>query len=432
MARVPTNPDHTKARVFFKRVLSFSAGNEYAEVIAIIHLVDSAIPFVPILNERFTVLGFLGKPSSVQPPARSYLSAALPDKEYVLHKEEFRDAPGKILTEILPPVENGGGRRRVVLLDIGGYFAPSAQGLIAVRDAIWQRGYALSGIVEDTQNGHERYLRALKSLSSEPDFRVYSVAESPLKKPENHLVGVAVTFSIEALLRQSNLVLQSRRAGVIGFGPIGRGVAHSLRNRGISVSICEIDPIRLAQAAAQGFRVFHFDHFEDFARDANLIVSATGAGAGGRTLPLNRDTIRYLRRGTFVASVTSRDDEIDLESIEKDYHSTPLNFNEDVEKWTLRDEENADNGGTRTADSSNSPSFYLMLKGNAVNFRHEGVIGPAIQLLQGEILACIGAILRGADSKAREVNELDEQSRKAVANAWLDQYLVDSAVSELD
>lgn len=434
MARVPTNPDHSKARTYFKRVLSFTPDGNDITVVAIVHLVDSAIPFVPVLDEKFEVLAFLGKPTSIQPPAQAYLSAALPEKQFLLNKKEFRDNPGKIFSEALPPLTNGQSPKRLVLLDIGGYFAPSTDGLCAVKAAIEARGYKLAGIVEDTQNGHERYKTALSGMVDTPDFHVYSVAESPLKKPENHLVGVAVTFSIEALLRQSNIVLQSRRAGVIGFGPIGRSVAHSLRNRGISVSVCEINPIRLAQAAAQGFRVFHFDqHFEEFAKDLNLVVSATGAVASGLACPLNSSTIKQLRRGTFVASVTSRDDEIDLAEIEKLYDATPLSFNADVAKWVLNDEkQQSEMGGMRLADSSISPSFYLMLGGNAVNFRHEGVIGPAIQLLQGEILACISEILGSSEPATKEVKELGKEARNAVASAWLDQYLVDSAVSELD
>ncbi|MBN7379710.1 NAD-binding protein [Mycobacteroides abscessus] len=430
---MPTNPDHSKARVYFRRILSFNAGGDEAAVVAIVHLVDSAIPFVPVLDETYEVLAFLGKPSSIQLQAQAHLSAALPGKQFILDKSEFRSDPGKIFGEMLPPLSAGQPPKRLVLLDIGGYFAPSTDGLLAVKSAIEARGYRLAGIVEDTQNGHERYKTALNGMAETPDFHVYSVAESPLKKPENHLVGVAVTFSIEALLRQSNLVLQSRRAGVIGFGPIGRSVAHSLRNRGIAVSVCEIDPIRLAQAAAQGFRVFHFDHFEEFVKDLNLVVSATGAGARGLVLPINTDTIRHVRRGTFIASVTSQDDEIDLKEIKELYKSTPLSFNTDVAKWVLNEEQQqSESGSMRFADSSNSPSFYLMLDGNAVNFRHEGVIGPAIQLLQGEILACIGEILRLTTPPTKEVEELNKDIRNTVAGAWLDQYLVDSAVSELD
>lgn len=434
MARVPTNPDHTKARVFFQRVLSVTSDVSEAKIVAILHLVDSAIPFAPVLDAKFPIVGFLGKPSSIQIPAQAHISAALPGREFALDKKQFRSDPASVIREILPQRDSSDPIDQIVLLDIGGYFAPSAQGLLSVRDAIMERGYRLAGVVEDTQNGHKRYATAIKSILDEQDFSVYSVAESPLKKPENHLVGVAVTFSIEAILRQSNIVLQSRRAGVIGFGPIGRSVAHSLRNRGIPVSICEIDSIRLAQAAAQGFRVFHFNHdFEDFTRDLNLIVSATGAGAGQQTRPINGETIRHLRRGTFVASVTSQDDEIALDQIEEKYSSTRLQFNPDVEKWTRREESKAEESGNlRLEDSSNNPSFYLMLGGNAVNFRHEGVVGPAIQLLQGEILACIGKILNQEEASVGEVRELPNSVRKSVADIWLDQYLVDSAVSELD
>ncbi len=328
---------------------------------------------------------------------------------------------------------------RLILLDIGGYFASrhaGIQGLQEIRDTAQHYGYSLAGIVEDTQNGHARYEAALQALDSEPDFLVYSVAHSPLKKPENHLVGVAITFSIEALLRKSNIVLQSRRAGVIGFGPIGRSVAHSLRNRGITVSICEIDSIRLAQAAAQGFKAYHYEHgFDDFASELNLVVSATGAGASGTRRPLNRDSIPKLRRGTFIASVTSQDDEIDLESIRLDYSPEPLKFNPDVSRWVRKSEISSQADRIPSLSmSSNSPSFYLMLYGNAVNFRDEGVIVPAIQLLQGEVIACIGKILVSSPSKmnTRQVHELSNAERKAVADAWLDQYLLDSAVSEME
>lgn len=100
MARVPTNPDHSKARVYFRRILSFTSSNEEAVVVAVIHLVDSAVPFVPILNEKFEVLAFLGKPSSIQEPARAHLSAALPEKQYLLRKIEFRNQPGKLFSEV--------------------------------------------------------------------------------------------------------------------------------------------------------------------------------------------------------------------------------------------------------------------------------------------------------------------------------------------
>ena len=51
-------------------------------------------------------------------------------------------------------------------------------------------------MVEDTENGLRRYLGAWK-----PPCPVFSVARSPLKDPEDYLVGQSVVFSAEALLR---------------------------------------------------------------------------------------------------------------------------------------------------------------------------------------------------------------------------------------
>lgn len=84
--------------------------------------------------------------------------------------------------------------------------------------------------------------------------------------------------------------------------------------------------------------------------------------------------------------------------------------------------------------SSNNPAFYLLAGGNAVNFHHGGVVGPAIQLLQGEIIAAIHEILSPTAHTAdrRAVHPVPHDVRVRVANAWLDQYLIDSAVSESD
>ena len=424
MARVEHKPDHVKARSFFRRVLSL-ANDDSALILVVAHLVDSAIPFIPSLDEKYHVQVLLGKPSSIQTEASHYLAATLGPREHHLNKADFRRDPAEIVREAFPEVKSD-VTPSVVILDIGGYFAqPAAGGIpgpVAIRDVLMERGYRLAGFVEDTQNGEHRYQEVLDSIE-DPEFVVYSVAHSPLKRPENHLVGVAISFSVEAILRQSNIVLQSRRAGVIGFGPIGRSVAHSLRNRGIPVSICERDSIQLAQAAAQGFRVFNFDHhFEEFARDLNLIVSATGAGAKSDGIrPINPDTVSSIRSGTYIASVTSQDDEIDLGGILSkagpSYRMVHLRYNSDVSKLTM-------SNGTLSPHS-----FYLLADGNAINFKHGGVIGPAIQLLQGEVLACVNQILSPEARPSREVQELPLRAREEVARMWLDHYLSDSSAS---
>lgn len=425
-------------------------------IVIVSHIVDSAIPFLPTLNQFFTVRAVYAKRNSIQPEVMNILTAAMPDTSFAtLDRQRFHDDPTYFIEESFPNDAHEPDAP-VVLVDIGGYFAESRDsehiGPQMISDALSSRGYRLAGIVEDTQNGHQRYEDAYALARGRLLPFTYSVAHSPLKKPENHLVGVAVTFSIEAILRQSNIVLQSRRAGVIGFGPIGRSVAHSLRNRGIPVRVCEVDPIRLAQAAAQGFHVHDYDDdFISFAHDLNLIVSSTGAGAhllpdapvpaqgfdddlvrpgryvARRHLALNSDTIRYIEPDTFLASVTSADDEIDIPGILANYRKEPVPFNKDLSRLVEVAANTAD-------DSPRTPhSFYLLLDGNAVNFRHNGVIGPAIQLLQGEIIRCIQELIAPTDLTIRRdkmgitgVLELQSELRRDVADCWLDQYLVEN------
>ena len=126
MSKVFDNPDHAKARTLFRRVLTFKTSRaEDVGVIAIVHLVDSAIPFLPVLNERYEILSYLAKPSSIQSDVDAYLSAALPDRQHVLSKESFRDDPGAIVREILSELPSNRSRARIILLDIGGYFVSS-------------------------------------------------------------------------------------------------------------------------------------------------------------------------------------------------------------------------------------------------------------------------------------------------------------------
>jgi adenosylhomocysteinase len=81
---------------------------------------------------------------------------------------------------------HGIDQRPLVAIDIGGYLAPAVAHLSA--------SATLVGVVEDTENGHQRYEREL-----DPPFPcpVLSVARSPLKNAEDYLIGHSVVFSTE-------------------------------------------------------------------------------------------------------------------------------------------------------------------------------------------------------------------------------------------
>jgi adenosylhomocysteinase len=269
--------------------------------------------------------------------------------------------------------------RDVVLLDIGGYFAPS---LAKVEPRYPGR---ILGVVEDTENGFQRYqTRGL------PPCPVFSVARSPLKEAEDYLVGQSVVFSIEALLRSRGDILQGRPALVVGFGKIGRSVAGFLRGRGVRVSIYDTSAIKRAEALAHGYGV-HTTVTSALA-DALLIVGATG----NRSIP--GDALASIRPGAYLATVTSSDDELDLPGL----------------ATYQRDEIAPDVIRYRQGKGR---YFFLLNDGQAVNFTHGAVVGPFIHLVQAEILVALCELQQHAP--AAGFHEIDTRHREHLAQLWL-------------
>jgi adenosylhomocysteinase len=158
-----------------------------------------------------------------------------------LDRDRFSDPDA-----VLGYLESRAAGRRLVLLDVGGYFA-SALAHVCARFS-----GELVGVVEDTENGHRRYA-ALEKIPCP----VFGVARSPLKDPEDFLVGQSITFSAEALIRSWGDILNGRNAAVIGYGKLGRSIATMLHAKHVVVTVFDCDPVKRAQALSQGFRTSH-------------------------------------------------------------------------------------------------------------------------------------------------------------------------------
>jgi adenosylhomocysteinase len=177
-----------------------------------------------------------------------------------------------------------------VLLDIGGYFARTAG---RVRESF---GARFRGVVEDTENGLQKYLGA-RDLR----YPVLQVARSPLKDNEDYMVGRAIAFSAESLLRNLSILVNGRRVGAIGYGKIGRSVAEAFRlNQGV-VSVFDNDHVRLTHAYSRGFGVLPK---QQLLRERDILCLATGNKS------LSSTDFKHLKNGAFLFSVTSSDDEM--------------------------------------------------------------------------------------------------------------------------
>jgi adenosylhomocysteinase len=277
------------------------AASPGVSVVVVTHMLAERAVFVQAVARMATVAAVLPKPKSINEAALAEISGVLPVDR--LDRAAFANGE-----HALSFLESRAAGESVVLLDVGGYFAPCLEHLC--------RHFSgrVAGVVEDTENGHQRYLALAETLGKLP-CPVVSVARSPLKDPEDYLVGQSVTFSAEALIRSRGDILNGRPAAVIGYGKLGRSIAAMLHAKHVAVTVYDRDPVRRTQALSQGYR--SASRLANALAGAGLIVCATG------NLALKEEDFARVANGAYIASVTSSDDELELAALNGLYERTP-------------------------------------------------------------------------------------------------------------
>jgi adenosylhomocysteinase len=249
------------------------------------------------------------------------------------------------------------------------------------------------GVVEDTENGHQKYEALLTKKDGYVAYPcpIMSVARSALKDPEDFLVGQAVVFSADALLREKGMILTGKRAVVMGYGKIGSSIANCLRTKALRVDVIDNNPVRLALALAHGF---HTANKSELLGAADLIFCATGNKS------LVGDDFAVIKKGAFVFTATSGDDEI------SDYQALLA---------TARPSRHA----RVSVVGSEGRDIFLCNNGNSANFMHGGVVGPFIKLVQAELIFALSQL---QSMQCREIRHLSEHSKRFIADLWLNKF----------
>lgn len=345
-------------------------------IVAVSHIIPSSEAYILSLQENFNLVGIIPKPKSIDQHTLKFLKAKgvpILDK---FSREHLTERPD-ILIDLLQPYE------RICLLDMGGYFNSSMDKLKS------RLGTKLLGVIEDTENGHQKYE---KNLSGK--YTVISVARSPLKDFEDKLVGHSVAHAAETLLRQINVLITYKNCGIIGYGKIGRGVAEYLQQRNIKPIVSELNPMRAVQATCDGMIL---SPTKDLLRNSDVIFCATGA----RALDLLK--FRDIKKGAFVASVTSSDDEFNLSFVESEYQI------QDVSKHI-------------TKYSKHGHNFYLLNNGNAINFLFAAAVDKYITLVQGELIFSINKLIYLKQRPQKTIMLNSNEERENIARLWLDTF----------
>jgi adenosylhomocysteinase len=126
------------------------------------------------------------------------------------------------------------------------------------------------GVSEETTTGVHNLQVLLKN--GKLKIPAINVNDSVTKSKFDNLYGCRESLA-DGIKRATNTMVAGKTVVVAGYGDVGKGSAHSMRNFGARVLITEIDPICALQAAMEGFEVVTM---EQAAPVADIFVTATG------------------------------------------------------------------------------------------------------------------------------------------------------------
>jgi len=351
------------------------------QLVIVTHLVPGADIFLRAVHRLIPIAAVIPKPHSIHAAVRRRLEQHIP--VWPLTRTDINENPAGVILEL---------RRRLsdnpfAIIDTGAYFC---QILPALHRHF---GKQLIGLVEDTENGHQKY----ESLLARTENRTFpcslaSVARSDLKKPEDFLVGQAIVFSAEALLREQGAILTGKRAAVFGYGKVGRSIAQNLHCKSASVEVIDTDASRQVLALAHGY---HTGPVDEVLARADLLFCATG------NLSLKPRHVSLIKKGAYVFTATSADDEIE--------------GHRDLLASGCR------SGGRRWMKIRNPQGeFHLCNNGNSVNFVHGGIVGDFVRLVQAEFILAATQLSR--ITQRSRIHILDDPARRAIAALWLQHF----------
>jgi adenosylhomocysteinase len=123
-------------------------------------------------------------------------------------------------------------------------------------------------------------------------------------------------------------------------------------------------------------------------------------------LALRHQDFEHVQPGAYVASVTSSDDELELRPLKERYERNRVG--RDIVRYRRRAESRA-----------NGHYFFVLNNGEAVNFLHGAVVGPAIYLVQAEVLTAVARLLQRTSVDTSQIIEVAKADRAIIAQIWL-------------
>lgn len=367
---------------FFHSILDLQSPQKIEKLVIVTHLVPGSDKFLLAINDKLPIAAVIPKPNSIDRTTLDNVRSRIPILDY--RRDQIKENPKRFLEHLHSHI----GNSSFAVIDTGGYFSH----VLYEMQSFF--GSSLVGIVEDTENGHQKYDALLAKKENSHAFfpcPVISVARSVLKNPEDFLVGQAIVFSAEALLREQGHILTGKHAVVLGYGKIGSSIASNLNSKGVRVDVYDSNSNRQVLALAHGYHTGDKDYLLGC---ADLVFCA----AGNQSLKLCN--LGSIKRNAYIFSATSADDEIE-DHLFVIGHSTSQS-NQKISQIEIQ-----------------GNKFFLCNNGNSANFMHGGVVGPFIKLVQAELIFALSQLSNIPNDR---ISHLSDKSKRFIADLWIDAF----------
>lgn len=346
---------------------------EWLSLVIVSHILPDTFDFIKVLKKYFDISYIIPKPNSI----KDDIYRKFEEDNFNLLKlsrSEINNNPDIILDK-LKTIEN-----KFIILDIWWYFSEI---YIELKNYFWNK---FIWIIEDTENWHQKYE---KNIKKSLDLPIFSVARSNLKDHEDLYVWKWVVFSTEYVLRENNTNLSWKQPLVLWFWKIWKSISRELIWKWLQPFIYDIDSYRLLDAHSLWYHCFN--------RDESLIKSDIIFSATWNHWLKWEDYLK-LKDWVIISSVTSVDDELDIEFLEKNFKKEKNKY---FDKYTY-----------------NWKSIFLLNWWNAINFVTNESIWEYIFLVQAEIIHNIFSILNNKQ-EFWIIKITSNEEKKYIPEIWL-------------
>ena len=253
----------------------------------------------------------------------------------------------------------------------------------------------LPGIVGGTEETTTGVIR-LESLAAEGAlaYPIIAVNNADTKHLFDNRYGTG-QYTLDGIIRATNLLVAGMRFVVCGYGWCGRGVALRARGLGANVVITEIDPVKALEAVMDGFSVAPL---EDAIKGADVIVTLTG-----NKHVLRSEHFAAMKDGVILANSGHFNVEIDIPALQQ-ASPPPKKLREYVETFVL----------------SGDRRIHLLGEGRLINLAAaEGHPAMVMDMSFANQALCTEHLVKNAKSLAKAVHSVPREIDGEIARLKL-------------